>query len=142
MSDERLSIARRVRELALAHPDEAVFRFVATDGTEGAFTWPEIEIGEPESYVTLDEAIENLFGYDWLLFLNANAVEFFLRRFHQLGREVSDIAPESAHARSGSLASSAATPMRFASLQQRSLTGRRTPWTSTRRHPSSPATRY
>jgi uroporphyrinogen-III synthase len=54
-------------------------------------TWPEIEIGEAENYAALDEAIENLFGYDWLLFLNVNAVEFFLRRFHQLGREVSEL---------------------------------------------------
>src|SRR4026209_601449 len=56
-------------------------------------TWPEIETGEPENYAALDEAIENLFGYDWLLFLNGNAVEFFLRRFHQLGRAVSELDP-------------------------------------------------
>ena len=29
--------------------------------------WPEIEIGDPESFTALDEAIENLFGYDWLI---------------------------------------------------------------------------
>lgn len=56
-------------------------------------TWPEIETGEPENYAALDEAIENVFGYDWLLFLNGNAVEFFLRRFHQLGRAVSELDP-------------------------------------------------
>ncbi len=54
-------------------------------------TWPEIQIGEPESYAMLDEAIEHLFGYDWLLFQNANAAGFFLRRFHLLGHETSQL---------------------------------------------------
>jgi uroporphyrinogen III methyltransferase/synthase len=54
-------------------------------------TWPEIQISEPESFAALDEAIENLFGYDWLLFRTANAAEFFLKRFQELGHEVSGL---------------------------------------------------
>ena len=54
-------------------------------------TWPELDIGEPESYAALDEAIENLFGYDWLIFSNVNAVDFFLRRFHALSHETSEL---------------------------------------------------
>jgi uroporphyrinogen III methyltransferase/synthase len=54
-------------------------------------TWPEIEISDPESFTALDEAIEDLFGYDWLLFLNAHAAEFFLRRFHDLRHETSEL---------------------------------------------------
>ena len=53
--------------------------------------WPEIEIGDPESFTALDEAIENLFGYDWLIFRNVNAVDFFLRRFRTLGRDISEL---------------------------------------------------
>lgn len=53
--------------------------------------WPRPDIGEPENYEVLDEAIENLFGYDWLVFHNASAVEFFLRRFQALGHEISDL---------------------------------------------------
>lgn len=41
---------------------------------------PMIEITEPLSFAPLDEAIENLFGYDWIVFTSANGVEFFLRR--------------------------------------------------------------
>ena len=52
---------------------------------------PTIEIVEPESFAALDDAIENLFGYDWLVFTSANGVEFFLRRLAELGRDVSDM---------------------------------------------------
>ena len=54
-------------------------------------TWPEIRISDPESFAALDEAIENLFGYDWLLFRTANAAESFLKRFQKLGHEVSGL---------------------------------------------------
>jgi uroporphyrinogen III methyltransferase/synthase len=46
---------------------------------------PTIEIVEPESYVMLDEAIENLYGYDWLIFTSVNGVDYFLRRLETLG---------------------------------------------------------
>lgn len=52
---------------------------------------PTIEIVEPESYAPLDEAIENLYGYDWLVFTSANGVEHFLRRLRSLGRDVGDL---------------------------------------------------
>ena len=52
---------------------------------------PTIEIVAPESYAQLDEAIENLFGYDWLVFTSANAVEHFLRRLEALGKGVSEL---------------------------------------------------
>ena len=52
---------------------------------------PTIEIVEPESYAVLDEAIANLFGYDWLVFTSTNGVDFFLRRLAHLGRDVADL---------------------------------------------------
>jgi uroporphyrinogen III methyltransferase/synthase len=52
---------------------------------------PVIEIVEPESYEPLDQAIDNIFGYDWLVFTSTNGVEFFLRRFRALGRDVSEL---------------------------------------------------
>lgn len=54
-------------------------------------TWPEIEIDDPESFSALDEAIESLFGYDWLIFRTGNAAEFFLKRLQKLGHEVSEL---------------------------------------------------
>ena len=52
---------------------------------------PTIEIVEPESYAELDEAIENLFGYDWLVFTSANGADFFLRRLAAKGRGTNDL---------------------------------------------------
>ncbi len=54
-------------------------------------TWPEIEVIDPESFAALDEAIQNLFGYDWLIFANVNAASFFLRRLQQMGNEISEL---------------------------------------------------
>ena len=52
---------------------------------------PTIEIVEPESYAALDEAIENLFGYDWIVFTSANGVERFIRRLAAKGLDVSEL---------------------------------------------------
>ena len=52
---------------------------------------PVIEIVEPESYAPLDEAVENLFGYDWLVFTSANGVDFFFRRFEALGHDAAEL---------------------------------------------------
>jgi len=41
---------------------------------------PTIEIAEPETYERLDEAIDHLYGYDWIIFTSANGAEYFLRR--------------------------------------------------------------
>jgi uroporphyrinogen III methyltransferase/synthase len=53
--------------------------------------WPTLDIGEPENYQSLNEAIENLFGYDWLIFQNEDAVDFFLSRFQRLAHEISEL---------------------------------------------------
>jgi uroporphyrinogen III methyltransferase/synthase len=52
---------------------------------------PTIEIVPPQSYAQLDEAIENIFGYDWLILTSTNAVEHFLARLEALGKEVCDL---------------------------------------------------
>lgn len=64
--------------------------FGAELGTYGAkvIVCPTIEIAEPESYERLDEAIDHLYGYDWLIFTSANAIDFFLRRLKTRGVKV------------------------------------------------------
>jgi len=52
---------------------------------------PTIEIAEPESYERLDEAIDHLYGYDWLIFTSANAIDFFLRRLAHRGVKVEEL---------------------------------------------------
>ena len=48
---------------------------------------PTIEIVEPETYELLDEAIDNLYGYDWLIFTSVNGINYFLRRFVERGHQ-------------------------------------------------------
>ncbi|HEX8119360.1 MAG TPA: uroporphyrinogen-III synthase, partial [Pyrinomonadaceae bacterium] len=52
---------------------------------------PTIEIVPPASYAQLDEAIENIFGYDWLVLTSANAVEHFLARLSTAGKDNSEL---------------------------------------------------
>lgn len=52
---------------------------------------PTIEIGEPDSYERLDEAIDHLYGYDWLIFTSVNGVDYFFQRLKARGRNRSDI---------------------------------------------------
>src|SRR5438552_19069236 len=54
-------------------------------------TWPKVETIDPDSFADLNEAIQNLFGYDWLIFANTNAARFFLRRFQHMGHEISEL---------------------------------------------------
>src|SRR2546421_718241 len=52
---------------------------------------PTIEIRELESHERLDEAIDHLYGYDWLLFTSVNRVEYFFKRLKSRERETGDI---------------------------------------------------
>ena len=52
---------------------------------------PTIEIREPDSYERLDEALDHLYGYDWLIFTSKNGVEFFLKRLTNRGLSVGDL---------------------------------------------------
>ena len=52
---------------------------------------PMIEIVPLESYELLDQALENLYGYDWIIFTSANGVEHFLRRLEAQEIDVSEL---------------------------------------------------
>jgi uroporphyrinogen III methyltransferase/synthase len=52
---------------------------------------PTIEIREPDNYDRLDEALDHLYGYDWLIFTSTNGVEFFLKRLIDRGHQISDL---------------------------------------------------
>jgi uroporphyrinogen III methyltransferase / synthase len=54
--------------------------------------FPTIEIRPPESYGPLDQAIQQIAAYDWLIFTSVNGVEQFLRRFEKLGKNTTDLA--------------------------------------------------
>ena len=52
---------------------------------------PTIEISELDSYERLDEAIDHLYGYDWLVFTSVNGVDYFFQRLKARDRNTSDI---------------------------------------------------
>lgn len=52
---------------------------------------PTIEIVAPENYDRLDEALDHLYGYDWLVFTSANGVDYFLRRLKGKGFDASSL---------------------------------------------------
>jgi uroporphyrinogen III methyltransferase / synthase len=53
--------------------------------------FPTIEIRPPDSYGPLDQAIQQIASYDWLIFTSVNGVEQFLHRFEQLGKNLADL---------------------------------------------------
>ena len=52
---------------------------------------PTIEIREPDNYDRLDEALDHLYGYDWLIFTSTNGVEFFLKRLTTRNQQIADL---------------------------------------------------
>jgi uroporphyrinogen-III synthase len=52
---------------------------------------PTIEIREPDNYERLDEALDHLYGYDWLIFTSTNGVEYFLKRLTNRGQQIADL---------------------------------------------------
>lgn len=48
-------------------------------------TSPPIEITDADDYAPLDEAISNLYGYDWIIFTSRNAAERFFNRLQTHG---------------------------------------------------------
>ena len=55
------------------------------------FMWPELDVSEPSDRAALDESIDNLFGYDWLILKNDRAAEFFLRRLIELHHQTASL---------------------------------------------------
>lgn len=53
--------------------------------------WPKLQLTPLENFAALDEAIASLYGYDWIIFINSDAVRFFVERIEQQSREVSDL---------------------------------------------------
>ena len=47
--------------------------------------FPTIEIVPPESWAPVDEAIDQLHTYDWVIFTSANGVRFFVQRLQERG---------------------------------------------------------
>lgn len=84
-------LAERTIVITRARAQAAEFAAALESYGARVISCPTIEIVEPESYALVDEAIENLFGYDWLVFTSVNGVDHFLRRLKALGHEASEM---------------------------------------------------
>lgn len=78
------------RTVLLGKSDADIHAALVLNGFKVA-TWPQLALQPPSSFTGLDEAIENLFGYDWLIFANDYAVRFFLTRFNDQGHNVNEM---------------------------------------------------
>lgn len=75
------------RTIVIVHPEELKPNYVAELEASGAriIICPHVEIAGLESYEQLDDAIDHMYGYDWLLFTGMPGVESFLHRLRQKG---------------------------------------------------------
>ncbi|MEI6044158.1 MAG: uroporphyrinogen-III C-methyltransferase [Chloroflexota bacterium] len=52
-----------------------------------AIEFPVIKILAPSDYAPMDEAIERLSSYEWIVFTSVNGVDYFMRRLKVLGKD-------------------------------------------------------
>ncbi|MBW1659936.1 MAG: uroporphyrinogen-III C-methyltransferase [Deltaproteobacteria bacterium] len=57
--------------------------------------FPTIRIQPPSSWSPVDEAVERLNDFDWVIFSSVNGVKFFFERLFQKGRDVRDLGGKS-----------------------------------------------
>lgn len=53
--------------------------------------FPTIEIAKPDTIQPLDEAINNIQSYNWLVFTSINGVDSFFQRLFELGKDIRDL---------------------------------------------------
>ncbi|MFW5863855.1 MAG: uroporphyrinogen-III C-methyltransferase [bacterium] len=56
-----------------------------------AIEYPTIRIEPPENFSELDDAIESIHDYDWIIFTSTNGVDAFFDRFFAEGRDIRDL---------------------------------------------------
>jgi uroporphyrinogen-III synthase len=86
---ERKNKPLKNRTVLVSSSQTALVELIENAGAQ-VLRCPELEI-QSTDYTTLDDAIENLYGYDWLIFINVDSVGFFLKRLSARGRETSEL---------------------------------------------------
>lgn len=81
--DERLLFGKTVLVTRAREQAAALTSELETLGAK-CIEEPAIKIVPPESYDALDEAINKLATYQWLIFTSVNGVEYFFKRLHEL----------------------------------------------------------
>jgi len=96
------------KSIVVTRAREQAGRFLSLLSDWGAdcVEFPTIEILPPLNWERLDKAIENLEGYDWIIFTSVNGVEYFFKRLYELekdarslkGTRIGAIGPKTAEA--------------------------------------------
>ncbi|MBI5211840.1 MAG: uroporphyrinogen-III synthase, partial [Nitrospirae bacterium] len=55
------------------------------------FEFPTIKIAPPENYKELDEAIEKIETYNWIIFTSANGFQYFIQRLLDKKKDIRDL---------------------------------------------------
>jgi len=55
------------------------------------FEFPTIEIVPPDSYKELDESIDKIETYNWIIFTSANGLKYFMQRLIDKNRDIRDL---------------------------------------------------
>ena len=53
--------------------------------------FPTIKIEEPEDYAAMDEAIENIAQFNWLIFTSVNGVKYFFERLREHNKDIREL---------------------------------------------------
>ena len=78
------------KTILLAQTAEALCKQLTDNGAR-VISYPRSVLRDPDDYDLLDQAIANLYGYDWLLLSSAASVEHFLNRWWGAGYETHEL---------------------------------------------------
>jgi uroporphyrinogen III methyltransferase/synthase len=78
----RKILVTRARDQASEFSD-----LLAQNGAE-PIEFPTIEVAPPKSFRALDQAIQKLSQYHWLIFTSVNGVQFFIERLRAVGKDI------------------------------------------------------
>ncbi len=81
------------RGIVITRPEAQAEEFAGLLHDQGArvIHFPTIKIVPPEDFRELDQAVGLLSQYQWIIFTSANGVGLFLKRLHELGRDLRDL---------------------------------------------------
>ncbi len=82
------------KRMVVTRTREQASELVAKLEENGAecFEYSTIQIEPVEDYAPLDRALANIIGYDWILFTSINAVTYFFKHLHAVGRDSRSLA--------------------------------------------------
>ena len=79
--------------IVITRPERQADDLACLLSAEGAhpIAFPTIKIAPPVSWQELDESIDKLTTYDWLIFTSANGVQFFFERLRDKNKDIRDL---------------------------------------------------